>query len=316
MTTAPTIQTGERRAEGTRPQLPRLRDVLLEQLRTIGVALRVPMLIAVAFAVVATVVVAIQIAIGDMEGNLHAEPSALPAIIAALLPIAVWAREERFGPGFLWTLPVDRSRHALIKVLAGWVWLMGGVALYTLCLLVLAPLADGGVLPVKTLHVLSTAVPRTAPVDPAALRTVQWAPGALIWAVPFGGATAAYLLASAFMLGARHPLRWAVGAVLLVPVSSLAGHVASRRLGVPWLADAPERALGLLCEGRYGLDTLLKLRTWTLDHRAALPSGEQIEVWSGVPDFADWRTAVLLWTGAGLLALWAATSRHREQRRA
>ena len=55
--------------------------------------------------------------------------------MGALLPIAVWARDERFGPGFLWTLPVDRRRHALTKVLAGWVWLMGGVALFVLWLL-------------------------------------------------------------------------------------------------------------------------------------------------------------------------------------
>jgi hypothetical protein len=35
-----------------------------------------------------------------------------------------------------------------------------------------------------------------------------------------------------------------------------------------------------------------------------------------VPELADWRTATLLWTGAGLLALWAAASRHGERRRA
>ena len=39
-------------------------------------------------------------------------------------------------------------------------------------------------------------------------------------------------------------------------------------------------------------------------------------VWWAVPDLADWRIATLLWTGAGLLALWAAASRHRERRRA
>jgi hypothetical protein len=315
MTTAPTSRTFERPAQRTRPQLPRLRAVLMEQLRTIGFALRMPMLVAAALAVLVTLVLAIQIVSGDMQGSFLAEPSATPGVIGALLPIAVWAREERFGPGFLWTLPVDRSRHALIKVLAGWLWLMSGVALYALCLLVLTLVSEGGVLPVETLNVLTTAVPRSAPVDPAALRIVQWAPGALIWAVPFGGATATYLLASAFMLGARRPLRWMVGAVLLLPVSSLVSHMAGRVLGVQWLADAPERALVQLLEGRYGLDALLKLRTWTLDRRAVLPTGEGIEVWTAVPDLADWRTAALLWTGAGLLALWAAASRHRERRR-
>jgi hypothetical protein len=315
MTTAPTFQTAERPAHDARRQ-PRLRDVVLEQFRAIGFALRVPMLLAAALAVVATVAIAIQIVSGDMTESFLAEPSALPGGIGAVLAIAVWAREERFGPGFFWTLPVDRSRHALIKVLAGWMWLMCGVALYALCLLVLALVSGGGVLPVETLRVLTTEVPRSASVDPSLLRTVQWAPGALIWLVPFGAATAIYLLASAFMLGARHPLRWAVGTALLFPVSSFVTHTASRRPGLEWLADSPERAIAQLCEGRFGLDSLLKLRTWTLDRRATLTTGEHITVWSGVPDLSDWGIAALLWIAAGLFLLWLAASRHRERRRA
>ena len=113
MTSAPTSQAAERRAQGTRARVPGQRAVLLEHLRTIGFSLRLPMLIAAVFAIVATIFLAIQIAGGDMEGNLHTKPSAMPGGIGALLAIAIWAREERFGPGFLWTLPVDRSRHAL-----------------------------------------------------------------------------------------------------------------------------------------------------------------------------------------------------------
>ena len=302
--------------QGSRARRPRQRDVLLEHVRAIGSTLRIPMLIAAALGVLATVAIAIQIVSGDIRVNLLAEPSALPGGIGALLPIAVWAREQRFGPGFFWTLPVDRSRHALIKVLAGWLWLMVGIALYALCLLVLALVSGGGVLPAETLQVLTTAVPRSAPIDPATLRIVQFAPGPMIWAVPFGAATATYLLVSAFMLGARKPLRWFVVAVVVFPVTSFVAHMAGRLLGIQRLADAPERALVQLVEGRFGLDQLLKLRTWTLDRRALLPSGEGIEVWSAVPDLADWRIAFLLWTGAGLLALWAAVARHREQRRA
>ena len=316
MTATPAFHPAERRAQDRRPRPPRMRDVLLEQLRAIGFSLRVPMLIAVAFAVLATLVLAIEIAGGDIQKNLLAEPSSLPGILGALLPVAVWAREERFGPGFLWTLPVDRTRHALIKVLAGWLWLMAGVALYALCQVVLALVSGSGVLPVETLHVLTTAVPRSAPIDPASLRAVEWAPGLLIWVVPFGGATATYLLGSAAMLGMRRPLRWAIGALLAFAVSSIVSHAASRLPGMSWLDDAPARALALLDEGRYGLEALLTLRTWSLDRRAILTTGERIQVWSAVPDLADWRVAALLWTVAGLLALWAAASRHREGRRA
>ena len=317
MTTAPTSPTAERPAPRTRPPLPSQRAVLKEQVRTIGVALRTPMLVAAVLALLATLAIAIQLANGGLNGSPLTEPSATPGVIGALLPIAVWMREELFGPGFLWTLPVDRRRHALIKVLAGWLWLMAGVALYSLCLLVLALVSGGGSMPVETLHVMTAAVPisRSVPVDPATLRLVQWTPGPLIWAVPFGAATATYLLASAFMLAARRPLRWVAGALLLFPLASLVSHVSGRLLGVRWLADAPERALGALLDGRYGLDALLKLRTWTLDRRAFLSTGEAIEVWSAVPDLAGWRIAAVLWIGAGLLALWLAASRHRERRR-
>lgn len=316
MTTAPAFQRAGRRMQGVPQPPPRLRDVLLEQLRAIGFTLRLPMLIAAVLALVVTLVLAIQIASGDIEKHLLAEPSTLPGVIGALLPVAIWAREERFGPGFLWTLPVDRSRHALIKVLAGWLWLVAGLALYALCQLVLALVSDGGVLPVKTMYVLTAPVPASVPVDPAMLRVVRWAPGPVVWAIPLAAATATYLLASAIMLGIRHPLRWVVGAAVVVPVTTVATHAMSRMPGLTWLADAPARAASQLVQGRYGLEALLTLRTWSLDYRVTLTTGERIHAWSAIPDLADWRIAALLWTIAGLLALWAAAFRHRERRRA
>jgi hypothetical protein len=248
--------------------------------------------------------------------TLNAWPTQLPGIIGALLPIAVWARDERFGPGFLWTLPVDRRRHALTKVLAGWVWLMAGVALFVLWLLAVTSATGGRALPPDTLHVLMPQVPIAGPLDPAALRTVRWAPGPLIWAVPFTAATACYLLASALALGSRSPLRWVIGSALVYVLSTVASVAASAQLGVGWLDHAPERLLGLLFDGRYGLDALLTARIESLSATATLTTGAPVRVWSAVPEFADWRTATLLWTGAGLLALWAAASRHRERRRA
>jgi hypothetical protein len=314
MTTAPALPGAEPRAQAARQ--PRLRAVLREQLRATGVGLRTLLLVAAALAIVATILLAFQITRGDLLIKPHSEPSSLPGAIGALLAVAVWAREERFGPGFLWTLPVDRSRHALMKSLAGWLWLMGGVALFAVCQLVLTLVSGGRVLPVATLQLLAAPVSDLDRVDPAALRAVRWAPGAIVWLVPFVGATASYLLVSAFMLGIRRPLRWVVGALLLFLVASFASDVASRLLGVGWLEDAPTRAASMLVEGRYGLESLLTLRTWSLDTRAVLTTGERIQVWSALPDLAAWRIAALLWTGAGLLALWAAAWRHRERRRA
>jgi hypothetical protein len=313
--TAPTFETPDRRARGARPHLPRLRAVLREHVGASGHALRTPAWIAAALLALLTLWVVLQYVSTGEDMSLNAWPTQLPGLIGALLPIAVWARDERFGPGFLWTLPVDRRRHALTKVLAGWVWLMGIVALFVLWLLALTSATGGRALPPETLHVLTSQGPTPAPLDPAALRSVRWTPGPLIWAVPFTAATATYLLASALALGSRHPLRWMTGGVVAYVLSSIASGAASEGLGVDWLGNAPERALRPLVNGRYGLDALLTARIESLGAYTVLSTGEPVMVWWAVPDLADWGTAVLLWTAAGLLALWAAASRHRERRR-
>jgi hypothetical protein len=316
VTTAPAFETAERRAgRGARPPLPRLRTVLLEQVRVTGRALRGVALVAAAFLAVLTLWVALRGVKGDVDVSLNAWPTQLPGIIGALLPFAVWARDERFGPAFLWTFPVDRRRHALTKVLAGWVWLMGGVALFVLWLLALTAATGSRVLP-ETLLRVPFEVAAVRPIDPAALSSVRWAPGPLIWAVPFTAATACYLLASAFALGTRRPLRWVVGAVVAYVLATFAGAEASVQLGVGWLDHAPGRLMELLLGSRYGLDAVLTARLESLGTRTTLTTGERTMVWWSVPDLADWGAATLLWTAAGLLALWAAASRHRERRRA
>lgn len=316
MIAAPAFQATGLRARGVRPQPPRLRAVLLEQVRATGLALRGTALIAAALVALLTLWVGLQVLSRGTVITLNAWPTQLPGLMGALLPIAVWARDERFGPGFLWTLPVDRRRHALTRVLAGWVWLMGGVALFVLWLLALTAATGGRLLPPETLPVATFQPVTAGPLDPAALRSVRWAPGPLLWLVPFTGATATYLLASAFTLGSRHPLRWVIGGVVAYVLSTVASGVASAQLGVGWLDHAPGRLMELLLESRYGLDALLTARIETLGTPSLLATGERLIVWWGVPALADWGAATLLWTGAGLLALWAAASRHGERRRA
>lgn len=305
--TTPPASSGDAHA-----RVPRTGDVLVAQLHATGFALRVPILIAAVAAVLGTVFLAIQVASGGMEKNLLVQPSYLPGIVGALLPVAIWAREERFGPGFMWTLPVDRTRHALLKVLAGWLWLMAAAALYALCLVVLSIVAGDTVRPVETLQLLTVPYSRSVPVDPATLQVVRWAPGPIVWVIPFASATATYLVASAAMLGVRHPLRWLIAVVVGLPLVNITGSFLGRRLGVEWMEDGPARVIS----GRYGLETLLTLRTWSLDRRVTLTTGETVHAWFGVPDTGAWAIAALLWTVAGALALWAAAARHRERRRA
>jgi hypothetical protein len=314
--TAPAFQTAERRARGARAPLPRLRTVLAEQVRATGLALRGAALIGAALVALASLVIALQSASRGTVVDFYVWPPELPGLVGAVLPIAVWARDERFGPGFLWTLPVDRRRHVLTKVLAGWAWLMGGVALFALWLLALTLLTGGRVLPPDVLRLATfDAAAALGPIDPSLLRVGRWTYGPLIWVVPFTAATATYLLASALVLGSRYPLRWVIGAALSFTLAAMAGDAARARMGGGWLADAPARLLWQLVEGRYGLDALITARTETLSTPTTLTTGERVMVWWGVPSLAGWGTATLLWTGAGLLALWAAASRHGERRR-
>jgi hypothetical protein len=291
---------------------PRLREVLREQVRVVGLALRLPAAVAAALFVAATVLAAADAVRGGGALGFHPQQLLLPGLAGLLLPVGVWMGEDRFGGGFFWTLPVDRSRHALARVCAGWVWLMAAVAFFVLWLLALALLSGARPMAVETLRLLPAfSVPDPVALDPRSLRMVPWTPEPLLWLVPFTAATAAYLLASALALGSRHPLWWIVGSVLGVFVlSGVADATGSR-----WLLDEPPRVLRSLFLGPYGLDSVLSARTELLKVGTTLTTGEKVVVWRGLPDVGHWAAATLLWTGAGLLALWAASSRHRERRR-
>ncbi|MGH9372810.1 MAG: hypothetical protein ACRD15_14890 [Vicinamibacterales bacterium] len=286
---------------GTRHSTPSMRAVLLSQLRAVGFVLRRPPILAVVFATLATLVVTtISLSTGAIP--FHPERRELFGVLGLLLPIAMWMGEERFGTGFLWTLPVDRRWHALARVFAGWVWLMGVVSVFVLSLFALTLLSGGSPLDEDALRVLRTNV----------IDTVSTPAEPLFWLVPFTAATATYLLASALALGTRHPPAWIAGTAVALSVVVGVGHEAS----AAWQATAPGRALLGLFDGPFGFDALLTARTGTLKTEAILPGGEVAVVWRALPDPGQWAMATLLWTGAGLVALGLASSRHRESRRA
>ncbi len=290
---------------------PRAGAVLREQVRAVGLVLRAPALGAAALLTLATVLSVTQLLEGTGPSSFHPELSMVPGMAGLLLPLFVWRGEPRFGPGFLWTLPVDRRQHALAKVLAGWVWLMAAVALLFLWLLALTLLSGGNVLAEETLRMLPGAVAGARDVDPAALQTLRRAPQPLLWLVPFTAASGTYVLASALMLGLRHPLRWLAGGVLAGFLVLSVGQ--AMRAG--WLVDELEGLLQTFFTGRYGFDALLTARTESLHTEVTLTTGETVGVWRALPHLGQWALATLLWMGAGLVALWAAASRHREQRR-
>ena len=236
---------------------PRWRDVVLEQIRVVGLSLGPVALVVAAVLAFGTVMIVGEI-IGGGPGFDSRET--LPtALIAFLYPFAVWRNEKRFGPAFLWTLPVDRPRLALAKVFAGWVWLMGGLAFFVSWLLALGLLAGA----------------------PAA-RTVS--------RIPFIATIAMYLFGSALVLGLRHPLRWLFGAAGVV---SLMGTLSDR------LSQPDDSEWQYVPGARAFFSTVSRA----------------MEAWLTLPDSARWTITTVLWLGAGLAALWAAVSRHRERRR-
>ena len=120
------------------------------------------------------------------------------------------------------------------------------------------------------------------------------------------------MLASALALATRHPLQWVVGSVIGYYIVVSIGEAAN----AGWLGNILEPLLESLFEGRYGLDALLTARTTFLSNEATLSTGDKVVVWRALPDVGQWATATLLWTGTGLVTLWAAAARHREGRRA
>lgn len=231
-------------SEVTLHPVPRLRDVVREQLRVMGLSLRREALVlAIVLAIVSTFVV-IDIVRGTPESWFDSDDWIQISFASFLFPFAVWRRDRRFGPAFLWTLPVDRSRLALAKVFAGWVWLMIALIAFIAWQLALAAIA--------------------------AVEGAQTVP-----LIAFAGATAMYFLGSALVIGSRHPLRWLIGSA-----------------GVMFLAGMIQEAIA---RGPNSLPRVLRSSAFA----AAIENTALINT---------------LWLAAGVIALWAAISRHRENR--
>jgi hypothetical protein len=164
--------------EPTLHPMPRWRGVVLEQIRVVGLTLRPVWLVVAVVLGIGTLVIAAEILDGDPGFD---SVEMLPtAFIGFLFPFAVWRGERRFGPSFLWTLPVDRRPLALARVFAGFVWWMAALAVFVVWLLALGLL--GGA--------------------PAAHTIAR---------IPYIASIGAYLFGSAVVVGLRHPLRWLFG---------------------------------------------------------------------------------------------------------
>lgn len=283
--------------------------VAREQVRTVGLAVRrevVLLAAAVGALVLFMGVVALSPALrvqvdGELPLNLNPEElGILAAMVAVFFPLAVWKGEAPWGDTPLWSFPVEHPRHVVLKIWAGWVWLMA-VVLMGLLGICAAVLLAGGALGLETTRLLV--------VDPAALAAsggadgttaVAWSSPGYQWFMPFFAATALYLLASALWVGTRHPIRWVVG--LWIAVLAIGGFLELTEI------QSAERFL----EGALStFDQLVTGGHETLRRSVWPTPGERLVVWDALPSPGRWAGISASWLALGVAAVVAAARRHR-----
>jgi hypothetical protein len=217
-----------------------------------------------------------------------------------LFPMLVWKGEDSFGSSTLWTLPVGHARHAWLKVAAGWAWAMV-LTLGFGALMLLPVLITGGPLGEELTRLVGD------PAVPSELTQVEWSTPWWWWLLPFGAGTVTYLLGSTLVLATEHPWRWILGAVFAFWALGFLGDEGE----IGWMYDI----FGFLVSGigfaRYGLEVVLTSGVESIDLLVTLPSGDEVRAWRELPSLARWAGAVLIWSAAGLMGIFAATWRHR-----
>jgi len=108
--------------------------------------------------------------------------------------------------------------------------------------------------------------------------------------IPVVATVGAYLFGSALVLGLRHPIRWLLGGSGVLFLLGIVGDALSRPDDSEWAYIPGAHAF------------------FEEVHQA-------MELWLKLPDSAQWAMTTFLWLGAGLAALWAAVTRHKERRR-
>lgn len=184
---------------------PSWRTVAREQVLAIGLLLRVAgglfggvlallVLITVRIAINARNAAALTQTPATISFAYSPRVCAVFVLVAVLFPLAVWQDEDPSRRTYHLAMPVSQSTHALIKVFAGWVWLMLATTLFLLC--------------VALIHVVTQRITGTQ--QPYQPHFVWWE-----WLVPFTAATIGYALSSAAAVATRRPIVWLLAVVVL-----------------------------------------------------------------------------------------------------
>jgi len=149
--------------------------------------------------------------------NAHSTPSGydspsifLPMLAALVVSLRVWQCEEPRRRSYHSTIPVSASALTLIKVAAGWLWLLIGVLIYS-----------------------AWSVGMTAFEQRIAHHTFAGSyPALWHWAIPFGAASIVYFAVSIATVGSNHPWRWLLGTFFLYVITLIAVGQTSRSPGM------------------------------------------------------------------------------------
>lgn len=264
-----------------RASRPSLIDVAEAQLRATGSAAR-PSLVAatVALAGITLIVLVEYLGRGHLSGfgstsNFTPTDTGVIVLLGVIFPLAVWRDAGPSKRDYHLAMPVAQSLHSLLRVAAGWVWLMAAMAAFV----------TWGLLSSYTLagHAVEGARAAASPfgreVFPA------WT-----WLVPFANATLAYLIGSIVVLRSDRPWLWLGGTIVaftlvlvllnsagLQPLSSAIRELWDGRLGLRSALEVPHRRLEVLGDRPY--------------HMRTIP-----------PDPIGWLGATLLWGATAISA--------------
>ena len=292
--------------DSTIGRIPAMKAVWMEQLRVVRLAIRREAGLAALVVALGSVAVigisrlpVLQAIFNEDMQRLVFDPAEspwmfLPVLAALLLPLVVWKGERRFGDTPLWSMPVDHRRHVLLKVTAGWVWLMAILGAF-LVWATLTTLVSGGSLGVDDVRLLLLDAAGASAGVPDAMEPVNWTTPWWQWVLPFTSASAAYLLASTLVLATARPLFWAAGL---------------------WVAGAVVLAIGEIRDIGW-MQRTTEFVAWYIGGESfargvQLPTGREV-VWTLLPTVQMWMTLSAFWISLGLAGVLMASGRPRNQ---
>ena len=284
---------------------PAWSEVAREQVRAVGLVLRreAVLLALLLVAISALILVADSQGVGEGAASFDPEIAGPVVLLAFFAGLSVWRGEEPSRRAYFWSLPVDRVRHTLTRVGAGWVWLMVLLVSYMLVMLVLALITGGEIATGQGYAYIGERGPSAVP-DTSLLREITWAVGVWEWAIPVVAITIAYLLGSIVAILSDHPWRWFAG----IPLGFWLAVVILLFTGMRPVAD---QLLAVLV-GKFGLFTALS-GEGSVIHEFTRPDGTTLQREISRPTLSSWVPAAALWLTLSMAAVFAAARVHQER---